>query len=134
MLSASLYQNLSTSVPFFLRSSNICFWPAKIHKQQQHVLPFLLSQNRQCENRCLSLLCRTNTQTQTPSPHEHKHCPLGAVCPLLQNMRVKVPCMSFSCLITPRIYIWACQKARDSYSCLRLALKFIQLHPMLSLS
>jgi hypothetical protein len=78
MLSASLWKNISTSVLFFFSNPQIYdFWPAKILQQPQYVFLFLLSQNRHCKDRCLSLLCRTNTQAQTPSPHEHKELPRG---------------------------------------------------------
>jgi hypothetical protein len=127
MLSASLWKNISTSVLFFFSNPQIYdFWPAKILQQPQYVFLFLLSQNRHCKDKHSSTNTITTWAQGTPTWRIYK------VCPLFQNLRVKVPCLSFSYLKTRQIYIWACQKARDSHPCLRLALKFIQLHPMLS--
>ena len=51
---------------------------------------------------------------------------MSAVCPLLQNISNTTSCLSFSCMRTRQVYIWACQNCTSASLCLRPALKHLR--------
>ena len=121
VLSASLYKDPSTIVPFFLGSSKEKFsGPPKYTKAR--VMCFACSSLKITIAKVHVSVCLAG-RTIKYKYLEMATWRMSAVCPLLRNIRDVSPCLSLSCMRTRQVYIWACRNHITAGSCLCPVLK-----------